>query len=215
MAGFAVLGDAQPGWRPDRFAYELLDTELGYRFSTVKLLDYGRDEAALDASVNPISAVVLAHLKTLQTAHDAESRRVAQVRLVKGLYQRGYNAAQVRQLYRLMEMMMALPAPLAKLAWKDIYDFEKEKGMTFITTPERVAREEGLEQGLEQGREEGREEGLLEGIESLLELRFAAEGLALMPEIRQIRDAEVLRQVLARAKHAASPDDVRQVWANR
>lgn len=91
--------------------------------------------------------------------------------------------------------------------------------MTFITTPERVAREEGLEQGLEQGREqgreEGREEGLLEGIESLLELRFAAEGLALMPEIQQIRDANVLRQVLARAKHAASPDDVRQAWANR
>jgi hypothetical protein len=86
----------------------------------------------------PHAVVVLAHLKTLQNAHDDESRRVAQVRLVKGLYERGYGAEQVRQLYRLMERMMTLPKPLAEMAWNEIHEFEKEKGRSART---RVARD--------------------------------------------------------------------------
>jgi hypothetical protein len=119
---------------------------------------------------------VLGHLKTLQNAHNDDARRVAQVRLVKGLYERGYSAEQVRQLYRLMERMMTLPKPLAELAWNEIHEFEKEKGMTFITTPERVAMEKSLAEGLEKGVAEGLEKGLEKGIELALELRFAAAG---------------------------------------
>ena len=137
------------------------------------------------------------------------------MRLVKGLYGRGYNAAQIRQLYRLMERLMTLPKPLAELAWNEIHEFEKEKGMTFITTAERVGIEKGLAEGLEKGREEGREEGLLAGIELGLKLRFAADGLALMPEIRQIQDADLLQQVLASIEQADTPDAVRQVWTKR
>ncbi|HVA47097.1 MAG TPA: hypothetical protein VNH11_12080 [Pirellulales bacterium] len=84
---------------------------------------------------------------------------------------------------------------------------EREKHTAFITTPERVAREKGYKEGLKMG--------LLASIEALLELRFAAEGLALIPEIRQIRDVDLLGQVLASMKHADTPDAVRQVWAKR
>jgi hypothetical protein len=146
-------------------------TEVGIRFPTAKLLDYAGDEAALEANPNPIAVVVLAHLKTLQNARDDEARRVAQVRLVKGLYGRGYTAEQVRQLYRLLETLMTLPKPLAELAWNEIHEFEQEKGMTFITTAKRV----GLEKGLAEGLERGREVGLLAGIELGLKLRFAAD----------------------------------------
>ncbi len=203
VASFAILGDDRPDWRPDRFGYELWGTEVGIRFPTAKLLDYAADEAALEENPNLIAVLVLAHLKTLQNAHDDEARRVAQVRLVKGLYGRGYSAEQVRQLYRLMERLMTLPKPLAELAWNEIHEFEKEKGMTFITTAERV----GLEKGLA--------EGLLAGIALGLKLRFAAEGLALMPEIRQIQDADLLQHVLASIEQADTPDAVRQVWAKR
>jgi hypothetical protein len=171
VASFAILGDDRPDWRPDRFGYELWGTEVGIRFPTAKLLDYAGDEAALEPNPNPIAVVVLAHLKTLQNAHDDEARRVAQVRLVKGLYGRGYTPEQVRQLYRLMERLMTLPKPLAELAWNEIHEFEKEKGMTFITTAKRV----GLEKGLAEGLERGREVGLLAGIELGLKLRFAAD----------------------------------------
>ncbi len=218
VASFAILGDDRPAWRPDRFGYELWGTEVGIRFPTAKLLDYGRDEAALESNLNPIAVVVSAHLKTLQNAHDDEGRRVAQVRLIKGLYERGYSAEQIRQLYGLMERMMTLPKPLAELAWNEIHEFEKEKGMPFITTAERVGMERGLAEGLARGLEKGREEGredLLAGIEVALELRFATAGLALMPEVRQIQDADLLRQILANIKHADTPEAVRQVWAKR
>ncbi len=65
------------------------------------------------------------------------------------------------------------------------------------------------------GREKGREEALLAGIEALLEVGFAAAGLALMSEVRQIQDADLLEQVLASIEHADTPEAVRQVWAKR
>lgn len=45
-------------------------TKIGIEFATTKLLDYAADEAALDVDRNPFGVVALAHLKTLETAHD-------------------------------------------------------------------------------------------------------------------------------------------------
>jgi hypothetical protein len=50
VASFAILGDDRPQWRSDRFGYELWGTEVGIRFATAKLLDYGRDEVALESN---------------------------------------------------------------------------------------------------------------------------------------------------------------------
>ncbi|HVA45935.1 MAG TPA: hypothetical protein VNH11_06065 [Pirellulales bacterium] len=116
--------------------------------------------------------------------------------------------------------MMSLPEPLAELAWKEIRDFAKEKNMPYITAAERVGREEGLAEGLAKGREEGREEGraigarqsLLAGIEVALELRFAAPGLTLLPEIREIEDVDLLRKILGAIKQAESPEALCQLW---
>ncbi len=58
-----------------------------------------------------------------------------------------------------------------------------------------------------------RTEALLEGIEQCLELKFGAAGLQLMPEIRQLTDVEILRTILQAIKTAASPEELRRVWA--
>ncbi|HEV3002966.1 MAG TPA: hypothetical protein VGX78_00825, partial [Pirellulales bacterium] len=186
-------------------------------FGTAKLLDYAADEPALESDSNLFAPVVLAHLKTLQTAHDAEARRVSLVRQVKGLYARGLAAEQIRQLYRLIEAMMSLPKPLAELAWNEIRDFAKENDMAYITAAERVGREEGLAEGLAKGRQQGRQEAaresLLTGIEVALELKFAAPGLVLLSEIRPIDDVELLRKILEAVKRAGSPEALRQLWS--
>jgi hypothetical protein len=54
--------------------------------------------------------------------------------------------------------------------------------------------------------------GLLEGIEFALELKFGAEGLKLMPELRKLGELDVLRAVLQAIKTATTPDEMRQVW---
>ena len=127
VASFAILGDDRPSWRPDRFGYELWGTEIGFRFATAKLLDYKADEPALESDTNPFAVIVAAHLKALEGTRDDEARRVSEVRLVKGLYERGFTAEQIRQLYGLIDTMMSLPRPLAELAWQEIHDFEKEE----------------------------------------------------------------------------------------
>lgn len=203
VASFAILGDNRLAWRPNRFGYDLWGTRVGIEFATAKLLDYAADEVSLESQENPFAMMVLAHLKTLETAHDVESRRRSQVRLVKRLYERGFGVEQIRQLYRLIEGMMDLPESLADLAWEEIRDFAKEKEMPFITAAERFARKEGLAEGLEKGRQEARQ-GLLEGIEALLDVKFAAQGLALFTEIQKVEDPNALRQILQAVKRAES-----------
>jgi hypothetical protein len=66
-----------------------------------------------------------------------------------------------------------------------------------MTTPERLARTQELQAGIELG----------------LELKFGAEGLQLMPEINQLTDVELLRAVRQAIMTAASPNELRRIWA--
>lgn len=97
--------------------------------------------------------------------------------------------------------MMSLPKPLAIMAWQEIDDFAKEKNMPFMTGAELWANEKARE-------------CLLAGIEELLDLRFGASGLALLPEIRPIEDLDLLRKILHSIKQAESPQALRRHWSN-
>jgi hypothetical protein len=57
VVSLAVLCHEQPAWRPDRFVYNNWGCEVGIRFPVVKLIDYRRDEAALEQSANPFAAL--------------------------------------------------------------------------------------------------------------------------------------------------------------
>jgi hypothetical protein len=59
------------------------------------------------------------------------------------------------------------------------------------------------------------EQGLLQGIEECLHLKFGAEGLKLMPELRELQDHELLQAVLHGIRTAASPDDLRRLWTRK
>lgn len=95
--------------------------------------------------------------------------------------------------------------------------------MPFVTGSDIVIREDALAEGLAKGREEGREEGrkegrqeakdyLVAGIEVALEMRFAATGLALLPEIRQVDDVRVLQNILQAISRVDTPDALRRIW---
>jgi hypothetical protein len=163
------------------------------------------DVAALEKSSNPFAALVLAHLKTQETSQDGEARQIWKLRLVKGLYERGLDARDIRQLFRLIDWMMDLPKPLEAMFLQEIYEFEGEKHMPYVTSAERFGREAGFEEGLR--------EGLLAGIELGLNLRFGPTGLRLLSEIRQITDVDLLRSIQKAIVTAATPDELRQIWS--
>jgi hypothetical protein len=73
---------------------------------------------------------------------------------------------------------------------------DEEKHMPFMTSIERLARTEEL----------------LTGIEMLLDLKFGAESLRLMPEIQQITDVEKLRSIRAAIKGTATLEELQRLW---
>src|SRR5262245_17399944 len=115
VATLVILTDERKDWRPSSHSYNLFGCTVGITFPAVKLIDFAAAEAALEANPNPFATVALAHLKTLQTRGKPDERRAWKFRLVKGLYERGLSAEDVRQLFRIIDWMMDLPRPLEAL----------------------------------------------------------------------------------------------------
>ena len=78
--------------------------------------------------------------------------------------------------------------------------------MPYVTSIERLARQEGREEG----REEGLEKGLLAGIASTLKAKFGPAGKRLMPRVRKVHDLERLRTLLDAIPEAESLDEIQQ-----
>jgi hypothetical protein len=71
----------------------------------------------------------------------------------------------------------------------------------------------GHQKGLQEGLQQGLRQGLLDGLELALELKFGRAGLDLVPELRQIEDAAVLRAVGERLRTATTLDELRRIYA--
>ncbi|HVA47096.1 MAG TPA: hypothetical protein VNH11_12075 [Pirellulales bacterium] len=188
VAGFAVLGDERPFWRPDRFAYEPWGTKFEAQLRTAHLVDYPAELSALAADLNPLAVVVCAYRQALRTVDDDEARRRAKLRLVKGLHAREMWEGEIRQLYCLIDGMMGLPQPQADLAWQELCDFERENGRQYISDAEGVFRVAGWAEV---------RDNYLRQVEAVLRFKFREPGLALVPEVRRIEDVDLLRKVLA------------------
>jgi hypothetical protein len=199
VASVAVLADDDPNWRPTGYRRRLLGCEAGLDFPQVKLLDFTAHETLLETSTNPFAPVVLAHLKARQTRDDPVDRRAWKLRLVRGLYERGFSKKDVGELFRVIDWLMELPPVLDTLFWQELNKIQEEKRMPFVTSIERV----------------GRRAGIREGIETMLRFRFGDEGLKLMPEINDIHEDEMLRAILKALESVSSLDEVRRLWSSK
>jgi hypothetical protein len=201
VVSLAVLTDDRPDWRPDEFGYGGWGYRTQIRYGVAKLLDHAREQVRLEADPNPFAAVVLAHLRALETRRDPEARRRWKTALVKGLYERGWSAEDVRQLFRIIDWMMTLPADLEQEFRGEMYRYEQERHMPYVTSIERLARQEG--------REEGLREGLLAGIVAGLETRFGTAGKRLLPRLRKLKDVSRLAAILESIPRAATLEEIR------
>jgi hypothetical protein len=125
VVSLAVLTDDQPAWRADHFEYGRWGGRTRLDFLPVKLLDYRGQEAVLERDQNPFAQVVLAHLHALATRQDPAGRLRYKTQLVKGLYDRGWPAEQVRELFRLIDWMMDLPADEQQGFREEIFQWEQ------------------------------------------------------------------------------------------
>ncbi|HKI36964.1 MAG TPA: hypothetical protein VKA46_34245 [Gemmataceae bacterium] len=193
VVSLAVLADDAPRWRPDHYDEELWGCSVGMRWRPVKLLDYAGREDVLETSPNPFAQVVLAHLKALETRRDPAARRLWKGRLVRGLYERGWDPEDVRQLFRVIDWLMELP-PVLELAFRRELDaYQERQHMPYVTSIER--------------------QGMVRMIESTLRARFGEEGARLIPAIIELNDAEKFLALNEAIVAATSLDDVRRACA--
>ncbi len=198
VTSLAVLADDNPNWRPSHYEEGRWGCLSRLDFLPVKLLDYAGREAELEADRNPFAKIVLAHLKAREMRRDGEGRRAWKFRLVRNLYEQGFGADDVRQLFRLIDWLMELPPVLEDQFWQDVGTFREARVMPFISTPERV----GIRRGIRQA------------IEGLMRLRFGDEGLSLMPQLDANYDADMLLGIHQAIAAAANMDEVRRALAD-
>lgn len=195
IASFAVLGDEQPSWRPDRFRQELWDSLLEFRFPIVKLLDFRQQWPTLEANSNPFASVVMAHLKAQETRYDPNERKAWKLALTRRLYERGYDRQDVLGLFRFIDWLLQLPQALESEFWQNIELYEAQQNMAYITSVERIGIQKGTEQTWRAA------------IARTLTSRFeAADVQPISDSLARIFDAETLKALFDRALSIDSLD---------
>ncbi len=193
VVSLAVLADDDPDWRPDHYRDELWGWSVGMTWPPAKLLDHAKRVAALEASDNPFAKVVLAHLKALETRDDPQSRRTWKVRLVRGLYERGFSGEDVRGLLRIIDWLMKLPPQLAEEFEQEVDKYEEDQRMPYVTSVERV--------------------GIFRVIKSSLLAKFGDAAAELIEPIRDLNDAEKYDKMNQAIATATTLAEVRRAYA--
>ena len=191
VVSLAVLSDDHDEWRPDSYSYALWGCRVSLQFPMVKLLDYQTRGDFLSESTNPFAVIVAAHLTTQQTSQDPQGRYQGKLRLAKSLYQRGYSRQDILELFRLIDWMMTLPDQIESEFKQEIRRFEEDLQMPYVTSFERLARQEGLDEGiLQKGRED---------VIDVLTIRFEEVQPSWVESINQIEDPSLLKTLLRQA----------------
>ncbi len=193
VVSLAVLADGDPNWRPDRYSRGLWGCSVQMRWPPVKLLDYANRVEELEASENPFAKVVLAHLKALETRKDPTDRRNWKIRLIRGLYERGFSREDLRQLLRVIDWFMELPAGFELQVEQEMDRLEEGRRMPYVTSYERIV--------------------MLRMLERALRTKFGEEGLELLPGIEELNDAEKYLALQDTIVTATNLDEVRQACA--
>ena len=204
VISLAVLADDRKSWRPNQYKYRRLGFKREMKFPIIKLLDY--QWSTLEKSDNPFAIVIMAHLKSMATLGNNQERKEWKLRLVRLLFERGYDREQIRNLFRFIEWMMALPQEIQQEFKIEVKRLEEDKKMPFITSFER--------DGIEQGLKEGSLQTSRKDISKVLEVRFSAVPDNVTATLDGIEDTTWLEQLLRRAVTVASLEAFEQVLAS-
>ena len=197
VASLAVLADADAHFRPEHYHADLWGCAIDFHFPMVKLIDWDTPKrwSTLEASDNCFALVVMAQIRAKATK-DAASRKAWKFRLIRLMYDRGYDRKTILELFRVIDWMLQLPAALEVAFRQELFTFEETKKMPYVTTVERA--------GIEKGYRQGEVDLLL----LLIENKFGAD---LAEDLRKrvaLADSESLRRWSVRILTADTPDAI-------
>ncbi|MHC5818300.1 MAG: hypothetical protein ACYT04_21020 [Nostoc sp.] len=141
----------------------------------------------------------MAHLKTKATQRNPENRLQWKLSLVRRLYERGYSREDIRELFRFIDWIMVLPKELAFSFKTEVRSYEEADRMRYVTSIERLAKEEGIV------------ENARESIITVLETRFGEVPSSIVEVINKIEEPSVLKMLLKSAIAIPSTTEFQQV----
>ncbi|WP_414514458.1 hypothetical protein [Nostoc sp. PCC 9305] len=144
----------------------------------------------------------MAHLKTKATQRNPENRLQWKLNLVRRLYERGYSREDIRELFRFIDWIMVLPKELALSFKTEVRSYEEADRMRYVTSIERLAKEEGIV------------ENARESLIAVLETRFGEVPSPIVEVINRIEEPSVLKMLLKSAIAIPSTTEFQQVLDN-
>jgi hypothetical protein len=192
-----VLADTSAGFRPEAFTWEFWDCGIRFWFPTCKLIDF--PEPGLAASPNPLALVIRAHLAGKRTRLEEPLRYELKRTLLRELADRGFSREDRERLLRLIDWLIRLPKTAELDFRREMIQYFASKRMPYITSFERIAKEEG--------REEGRIEAKRASILQIVELRHGALPDGFPERLVLINDKALLQQVFNLALISPSLSD--------
>ena len=103
-----------------------------------------------------------------------------------------------------IDWLMALPNGLAVAFRQDLIQYEQQKAMPYVTSIERIGRQEGRQEGLQEGLQEGQQKALRDSISEVLEERCQSVPWELRERINTVQEPDRLKQLLRCAATAPS-----------
>ena len=196
VVSIALLVDPSPRWRPDHYAVGRPESRVVFTFTTVKLLDWRGREEELRRLPNPFALVVRAHLAALATRRRRGERFDPKLGLVKDLLAAGHPPDRVAGLLRFVDWVLQLPREQDAPFRRAVQEYVEEQHMPYVTSFERLAKEEG--------RMAGKAEVLAGMVESWYDAELAAA-------VRECNDAALLDAVAEALRRRASESEVRTI----
>ncbi|BAY90942.1 MULTISPECIES: hypothetical protein [unclassified Tolypothrix] len=199
VISLAVLADEQANWRPSSYGYELAGCRVSLEFPIAKLLDYEQTWETLEQTTNPFGIIVMAHLKTKATQRNPESRLQWKLSLVRQLFEKGYSREDIQEIFRFIDWVMVLPKELTSSFKTEVRNYEETNRMRYVTSIERLAKEEGI---IETARE---------SVIEVLETRFGEVPNTIVEAINAIEEPSVLKTLHKRAIAIPSTTEFQQL----
>ncbi|MFO5527304.1 MAG: hypothetical protein ACLBM1_05630 [Cuspidothrix sp.] len=124
---------------------------------------------------------------------------MTELSLVRMLLESGLSRQDIRQLFRFIDWIMVLPEELAISFKTEIKSYEEARKMRYVTSIERLAKQEGIEEGLQEGRQLGVIQSSQDSVIEVLETRFGEVPITIIDAVNNINDSSVLKTLLKRA----------------
>jgi hypothetical protein len=204
VVSLAVLADRSSRFRPGPYEEETLGCRVRFEYPCCKLLDL--DRAVLERDNNPAALVILAHRAAQERRRDPVQRQALKWALTRSLYERGYRKEDILELFRLIDWLVRLPQEQEVEFRRQVAEYEAQKHMPYITSIERLGREEGRQEGRREGAIITRQHAVLDA----LDIRFGEVADAIRQRIEAIQDEAQLRALLKSAIQVGSIEEFTQ-----